>query len=231
MQEQDEQEEVPLDDPPLASAPAAAPAAASDRSDPLSLLAGRSGEGAGYQATYPQQQQQQQQPRAASSGEVSHSASSSNGAGGVAPAHRSQPSLTLDSLEIGPDDSSLLRGGGGEAAGPSRPAPAMHITVSDPVRRVGDSMIPGITATHTEYLVATAWEAPRRRVEVRRRFRDFVALADLLAITQRGYFVFPRRVSGWGVGGEVMGVSERGVEAVGRWQAPRHRPWQTPPPL
>jgi len=44
----------------------------------------------------------------------------------------------------------------------------------DRVRRVGDSVIPGLSSTHYEYLVTTAGEAPWRRVEVRRRFKDFV---------------------------------------------------------
>ena len=35
-------------------------------------------------------------------------------------------------------------------------------------------------------------EEPWPKGEVRRRFNDFVALADLLVETQRGYFVFPR---------------------------------------
>lgn len=55
--------------------------------------------------------------------------------------------------------------------------------------------IPGLTASHYEYLVATTssgLSSSGQVTEVRRRFNDFVALADVLAETQRGYFVFPR---------------------------------------
>lgn len=37
-----------------------------------------------------------------------------------------------------------------------------------------DSIIPGVKGAHYEYLVTTVLDAPRRRVEVRRRFNDFV---------------------------------------------------------
>lgn len=73
--------------------------------------------------------------------------------------------------------------------------PALHITVSDPVRRVGDhSFIPGVATSHYEYLVTStsllSEEAPSN--SVRRRFSDFVSLADVLMISHRGFFVFPR---------------------------------------
>ena len=72
------------------------------------------------------------------------------------------------------------------------------------------SFIPGLTSSHFEYLIISApiettpttttppptskseEEAPWPRSEVRRRFNDFVSLADLLVETQRGYFIFPR---------------------------------------
>ncbi len=37
-----------------------------------------------------------------------------------------------------------------------------------------DSIIPGVKGGHYEYLVTTVADHPRRRVEVRRRFNDFV---------------------------------------------------------
>ncbi|EFN57618.1 hypothetical protein CHLNCDRAFT_142705 [Chlorella variabilis] len=214
QEEEEEHGEVLLDEEPLAPAaepppnPAAAASAAAasapgsaNSSDPLSLLVGRAEAATGHCDMYHVQQQQaaasrtQQQGGPAGGDHRGGAAGGSSSGPAAASRHCPQDSLTLDSLEIGADDSSFLSGAGGEGgvAGPStRPAPAMHISVSDPVRRVGDSMIPGFTSTHTEYLVTTTLENPRRRVEVRRRFRDFVALADLLAITQRGYFVFPR---------------------------------------
>ncbi len=111
----------------------------------------------------------------------------------------------------------------------------IQISVTDPVKRMEDSIIPGVKGGYYTYLVTTVTDQPgfsRRRMEVRRRFSDFVvsllicwqrkelhgcranqlklsfassfvlkcivftfccqALADLLAVTHRGYFVFPR---------------------------------------
>ena len=50
-------------------------------------------------------------------------------------------------------------------------------------------------------------EEPWPRSEVRRRFNDFVALADLLVETQRGYFIFPRPDKG-ALEGAASGKSE-----------------------
>ena len=170
-----------LDDgPPPAPAAPAAPSGASPL-DPLSAAAS-SREGPPppkYQDIVAPQQQPvvaapaapPAAPAAASGGPLGHSGSS-----GAAPQHRQQASLTLDSLEINADDAGFLHGGG---AGPStRPPSTQHITVTDPVRRVGDSLIPGLSSTHFEFLVTSASEAPRRRVEVRRRFKDFVVSAE-----------------------------------------------------
>ncbi|KAL4447991.1 hypothetical protein ABPG75_005210 [Micractinium tetrahymenae] len=223
QEEEDAQEEVLLSDEPPAPAPAAppppAPAAASD---PLSHAAEA---GAGYREAYAAHLPQplQQEPAREQQGAAGPAAFGSNASSGAtsvatsAPRHRQQNSLTLDSLEISPagGDPGFLRSGAGSrpdfsgagngagptsGAGPAsgRVPPQYHITVSDPVRRIGDSVIPGFTSTHTEYLVASTAAGEggggreRRRVEVRRRFKDFVALADLLAVTQRGLFVFPR---------------------------------------
>jgi hypothetical protein len=97
-------------------------------------------------------------------------------------------------------------------------APLLVVQVGDPIRRDGGgggaaggllALAAGAGAgagggsggQHVEYLVTTAtsapgglpgWRAPT--VSVRRRFRDAVALADLLKQTHRGYFVPPRCV-------------------------------------
>lgn len=179
-----------LDDASPLDAAATAPAPSHGDDDPLSSLSSAAQAPAGsYRDVYHTQQQHQPLQEQSASPKTQQVAAASSVAG--PPHHRAQASLTLENLEISADDSGFLRGGGG--AGPSsRPAPVLQISVSDPVRRVGDSVIPGFTSTHTEYLVSASWDSPRRRVEVRRRFRDFVALADLLAVTQRGFFVFPR---------------------------------------
>eukprot|EP00879_Flechtneria_rotunda_P002097 GHRR01002277.1.p1 GENE.GHRR01002277.1~~GHRR01002277.1.p1 ORF type:complete len:327 (+),score=115.19 GHRR01002277.1:235-1215(+) len=83
---------------------------------------------------------------------------------------------------------------------PRFPAPAnakdqpMYVTVSEPVRKEVPGVL-GMKASHIEYLVTTrsqlpGWSSPE--VSVRRRFRDFVALAELLKAQFRGYFVPPR---------------------------------------
>jgi len=97
------------------------------------------------------------------------------------------------------------------------------------------SFIPGLTSSHFEYLVTSSpilpisngqhpsptTTAPLQqhqeeehqdqeqwpRSEVRRRFNDFVALADLLVETQRGYFIFPRPEKG-ALDGAASGKSE-----------------------
>ncbi|KAL4859717.1 5'-3' exoribonuclease 2 [Chlorella vulgaris] len=199
LDDQDEHEEVLLDDASPLDAAATAPAPSRGDDDPLSSLSSAAQAPAGsYRDVYHTQQQHQplqEQPASPKTQQVAGVSRGGADAAGSsvagAPHHRAQASLTLENLEISADDSGFLRGGGG--AGPSsRPAPVLQISVSDPVRRVGDSVIPGFTSTHTEYLVSASWDSPWRRVEVRRRFRDFVALADLLAVTQRGFFVFPR---------------------------------------
>jgi sorting nexin-1/2 len=98
------------------------------------------------------------------------------------------------------------------------------------------SFIPGLTSSHFEYLVISSPilpisngqhpsptttaplqqrsrgeeqkdDEPWPRSEVRRRFKDFVALADLLVETQRGYFIFPRPDKG-ALDGAASGKSE-----------------------
>jgi hypothetical protein len=178
----------PVAAPPLESPPAGATSGSDNpsASDPLSLASGSGEARAGYQDMYAprrqhqqeQQQPQQQQAAPLAAPPIAASGGSSTGTAPL-PHHRPQGSLTLDSLELGggEDDRGLLPSAAGGAGPSSRPPPLLQVRVSDPVRRVADSRIPGFTSTHFEFLVTTTAEAPRRRFEVRRRFSDFVVSA------------------------------------------------------
>lgn len=201
QEEDDLQDEALLGDEPPARAPAVPPSAARPASDPLSRAAEA---GAGYRDTYASlasQPLQHDMPR------EQHGVAGQTVLGASGPAavttpagpQRHQGSHTLDTQEIGPagSDAGFLRASsstapaGGAASNGASPSSApstgsarsvrqYHITVSDPVRRIGDSMIPGFTSTHTEYLVASTAVGEsgsgreQRRSEVRRRFKDFV---------------------------------------------------------
>ncbi|KAK9835396.1 hypothetical protein WJX81_006991 [Elliptochloris bilobata] len=95
------------------------------------------------------------------------------------------------------DDSHVFERGGEiepQAAG-QRDAPVLKISVKDPVKKVEASMLPGISGGHVTYRVDTSTTLPgfaRPEVSVRRRFREFVALGDLLKATHRGYVIPPR---------------------------------------
>lgn len=70
----------------------------------------------------------------------------------------------------------------------------LMVCVSEPVKREATGLL-GMKASHIEYLVTTrsrlpGWSAPE--VSVRRRFRDVVALAELLKAKFRGFFIPPR---------------------------------------
>ncbi|CAL8464753.1 g4288 [Coccomyxa elongata] len=102
---------------------------------------------------------------------------------------------------VGPpsyDDSVLFErnedhGDPGSAAGGDR-RPVMKISVTDPVKKVEQGFL-GVQGGYVTYRVSTSTTLPtfsRPDVTVRRRFRDFVALADLLKATHRGYFIPPR---------------------------------------
>ncbi|KAL6865040.1 hypothetical protein ACP4OV_016191 [Aristida adscensionis] len=71
-----------------------------------------------------------------------------------------------------------------------------HIAVADPVTEAepaATSLVPGSAPTYVSYLVTSSRRGePQRRHAVRRRFRDFVTLADRLAEAFRGHFVPPR---------------------------------------
>lgn len=71
----------------------------------------------------------------------------------------------------------------------------IKITVSDPQKESepsSSSIVPG-SGTYVTYLVTTRVRSPDPAgFSVRRRFRDFVALADRLAESYRGFFIPPR---------------------------------------
>eukprot|EP01025_Chloroclados_australasicus_P041534 TRINITY_DN4401_c0_g1_i3.p1 TRINITY_DN4401_c0_g1~~TRINITY_DN4401_c0_g1_i3.p1 ORF type:complete len:626 (-),score=83.03 TRINITY_DN4401_c0_g1_i3:1478-3283(-) len=71
----------------------------------------------------------------------------------------------------------------------------VHILVSDPMKMVGQSVLPGVNDPYMTYLVTTRCSLSSYMPEqtaVRRRFKDFVALGNLLRNTHRGYFIPPR---------------------------------------
>lgn len=73
--------------------------------------------------------------------------------------------------------------------------PKRIVGVTDPIRYVSDhAYIPGLTSSHFEYLVTSSDD--NGTYAVRRRFSDFLQLADVLAETHRGYFIFPRPEKG-----------------------------------
>ena len=79
-----------------------------------------------------------------------------------------------DDLQLGSADN-----GGGIAASTSAPStPAvLRIVVDDPVKKVENSMIPGVQGGYVTYRVATASALStyaHKDTSVRRRFRDFV---------------------------------------------------------
>ncbi|GBG67588.1 hypothetical protein CBR_g717 [Chara braunii] len=86
----------------------------------------------------------------------------------------------------------------GDAAAAAAPLgkDALFIVVSDPMKAVepGGSLVPG-GGTFVTYCVKTRTtivEFSKQEFSVRRRFRDFVTLADRLAESFRGYFIPPR---------------------------------------
>jgi hypothetical protein len=71
------------------------------------------------------------------------------------------------------------------------------LAVSDPeteAEPAATSLVPGSAPTYVSYLVTSVrrGDPDQRRHSVRRRFRDFVTLADRLADAFRGHFVPPR---------------------------------------
>ncbi|KAJ6827960.1 putative sorting nexin 2A [Iris pallida] len=85
------------------------------------------------------------------------------------------------------------------ASSPTSPAtsptsPYLRISVSDPQKEqqeaAATSLVPG-GSTYVTYLITTETRDPGR-FAVRRRFRDFITLADRLAESYRGHFIPPR---------------------------------------
>ncbi|XP_020086992.1 sorting nexin 2B-like isoform X1 [Ananas comosus] len=93
--------------------------------------------------------------------------------------------------------SSLRRGGSGGCGGGGGAAEYLWIEVTDPQKEQDPaaasaaSLVSGSGSTYVSYLVASAGRDGSER-RVRRRFRDFVTLADRLAEAYRGFFVPPR---------------------------------------
>jgi hypothetical protein len=100
--------------------------------------------------------------------------------------------------EEGQSDVSRLDGHGPKPASTAPESvnlPKRIVGVADPVRFVSDhSYIPGLTSSHFEYLITSSDD--NGTYAVRRRFSDFLQLADVLAETHRGYFIFPRPEKG-----------------------------------
>ncbi|KAK9866902.1 hypothetical protein WJX84_001593 [Apatococcus fuscideae] len=77
---------------------------------------------------------------------------------------------------------------------PHEPMGSQHVP-TDPVQREENGMLPGVMGKYMSYSVRTKTNRPNFRQQdfaVRRRFRDFVALHDLLKSTHRGFFIPPR---------------------------------------
>mmetsp|Transcript_24550 Transcript_24550/g.53643 ORF Transcript_24550/g.53643 Transcript_24550/m.53643 type:complete len:672 (+) Transcript_24550:240-2255(+) len=80
---------------------------------------------------------------------------------------------------------------------PNRPSQRdvqLSITVTNPVKREQAGMF-GIKGSYITYQVSSQYTSPamaRSNTSVRRRFRDFVSLADVLKKRYRGYFIPPR---------------------------------------
>lgn len=72
--------------------------------------------------------------------------------------------------------------------------PLLNITVTDPQKREQASMF-GMKNGYITYLVTTKTELPnykQQETTARRRFKDFVALSEVLRNRYRGYFIPPR---------------------------------------
>eukprot|EP00884_Botryococcus_braunii_P021551 jgi/Botrbrau1/807/Bobra.0352s0004.1 len=79
--------------------------------------------------------------------------------------------------------------------GEAKREPDIKIDVRDPQKWTEQGGFPTFTSNYISYLVVTHTSLPsypQKTMSVRRRFRDFVALADLLKLTHRGYFIPPR---------------------------------------
>ncbi|GLI63759.1 hypothetical protein VaNZ11_006833 [Volvox africanus] len=134
---------------------------------------------------------------------VRHSGFSTTDASGPSAAGRlgslapsGSAALRLDDIQQSPSPvahgiaPSARHPGGGGGGGSFQ---HLSITVTDPVKREQGGLF-GIKGGYVTYLVRTQARAPSTRPEttVRRRFREFVVLAQLLKGKYRGYFIPPR---------------------------------------
>lgn len=90
-----------------------------------------------------------------------------------APAY--EDATLFDAVEIQP----------GNAPADSKPAaPATAVTVDDPVKKVENTIIPGMSGGYVTYRVSTktSLEFASKEVSVRRRFRDFVVSSGVAAL-------------------------------------------------
>ncbi|EAY97622.1 hypothetical protein OsI_19545 [Oryza sativa Indica Group] len=99
--------------------------------------------------------------------------------------------------DVAASSSSSPRSASASASASPRSAASDYalIAVSDPTPEAepaATSLVPGSAPTYISYLVTSARRGDHRRHAVRRRFRDFVTLADRLAEAFRGHFVPPR---------------------------------------
>lgn len=102
--------------------------------------------------------------------------------------HGIRPQREAQTNEAGPSSSTSL-----PHAQPQGRRP--QISVTDPVKHTEKSLVPGVSGSYVTYTVTSRMTLPKyssRGASVRRRFRDFVALAELLKVTRRGYFIPPR---------------------------------------
>ena len=111
------------------------------------------------------------------------------------------------------------------------PCPYARIAVTDPVHRSEAGPIPGLTAGHWTFRVTTATKGlealaggaatplpsyppavprPGATSAVRRRFRDFVDLADLLKVSHRGWAIPPRPDKVAGLAGDALSLGVGG---------------------
>ncbi|GBF95905.1 sorting nexin 2A-like [Raphidocelis subcapitata] len=79
------------------------------------------------------------------------------------------------------------------AAGACAAPPPLAVEIKEPLKEEQQGVL-GMKGSYVSYLVVTRTTLPGwpSEVSVRRRFRDFVALADLIKARYRGYFVPPR---------------------------------------
>ncbi|KAL3145148.1 hypothetical protein ABBQ38_001750 [Trebouxia sp. C0009 RCD-2024] len=99
-----------------------------------------------------------------------------------------QPQRGMDASEAGPSTGAAF-----PQVAESRRQP--NITITDPIKHSEKSMMPGVSGSYVTYAVNSRMTLPKfstRGASVRRRFRDFVALAELLKVMHRGYFIPPR---------------------------------------